>query len=116
MLSRSFVVIAAQLVFAAFAIAFAPAAEAAYITFVAANGNDSNPCTDDRCDGAGGCAHTDNTMTCDDGNACTRGDRCAQPALAILRARHLGRWKRDRFRRLSSEARVGWPYPPRFRG
>jgi hypothetical protein len=46
MLSRSFVVIAALLVFAAFAsLAFAPAAEAAYISFVAANGNDANPCT-----------------------------------------------------------------------
>ena len=47
MLIRSFAAAtAARLAFAAFAIfAFSAAAEAANITFVAANGNDANPCT-----------------------------------------------------------------------
>src|SRR5688572_11662201 len=37
--------------------------------------DDANPCTDDRCDpGAGGCTHTPNAATCDDGDACTTGD------------------------------------------
>jgi predicted aspartyl protease len=33
-----------------------------------------------------------------------------------FRARYLGGWKCERFRRLSSEGRVGSPFPPRFRG
>ena len=40
---------------------------------------DTNGCTDDACtDGA--CVHTNNTATCDDGNACTSGDVCAAGA------------------------------------
>ncbi len=32
---------------------------------------DTNPCTDDACDGAGNCVATDNTLPCDDGLVCT---------------------------------------------
>src|SRR5207249_1554054 len=35
-----------------------------------------NPCTDDTCVN-GTCQHTNNTASCDDGNACTYGDTCA---------------------------------------
>ena len=38
--------------------------------------NDNNPCTDDSCDPATGCVHTDNTSPCNDGNACTTNDTC----------------------------------------
>ncbi|HEX4824763.1 MAG TPA: hypothetical protein VFV19_10635 [Candidatus Polarisedimenticolaceae bacterium] len=38
--------------------------------------NDSNPCTDDSCNPATGCVYTNNTASCDDGNACTTGDTC----------------------------------------
>jgi hypothetical protein len=37
---------------------------------------DANPCTDDACVG-GHCQNTANTASCDDGNACTSGDTCA---------------------------------------
>jgi hypothetical protein len=40
--------------------------------------DDQNPCTDDACDPAKGCTHTDNTAPCDDGDACTTADVCAQ--------------------------------------
>ncbi|MCB9531156.1 MAG: hypothetical protein H6700_05265 [Myxococcales bacterium] len=41
--------------------------------------DDDNPCTDDTCDPAGGCVHTPLTeVACDDGNACTVGDICAE--------------------------------------
>jgi cysteine-rich repeat protein len=43
---------------------------------------DGNPCTDDVCDGAGGCAHPENTQACDDGDLCTVGDACAGGACA----------------------------------
>ena len=46
------------------------------------NCDDGNPCTDDSCDPAGGCAHTPNANPCDDGNACTTGDVCAAGACA----------------------------------
>jgi hypothetical protein len=39
--------------------------------------DDSNPCTDDVCDGFGGCKFTDNAAQCDDGDPCTVGDICA---------------------------------------
>ena len=39
--------------------------------------DDSNPCTDDACDIATGCTHTDNSNACSDGNECTGGDVCA---------------------------------------
>jgi hypothetical protein len=39
--------------------------------------NDANPCTDDSCSPAVGCTHQLNTAPCDDGNACTSGDKCA---------------------------------------
>src|SRR5207249_12308147 len=32
--------------------------------------DDGNPCTDDHCNGAGTCVHTDNTAPCDDGLFC----------------------------------------------
>ncbi len=37
---------------------------------------DGNPCTDDVCDAAGACGHPNNTLPCDDGNACSAGDAC----------------------------------------
>jgi subtilisin-like proprotein convertase family protein len=43
----------------------------------APNCGDNNPCTDDSCNPATGCAHTNNTAACSDGNACTAGDVCA---------------------------------------
>ena len=39
--------------------------------------NDGNPCTDDSCNPASGCQHTNNISTCSDGNACTTGDGCS---------------------------------------
>ncbi len=39
---------------------------------------DGNQCTDDACDAAGGCVYTPlNNVPCDDGDACTMGDFCA---------------------------------------
>ena len=38
--------------------------------------DDGNVCTDDRCDGAGGCG-VNNTDLCDDNDACTENDVCA---------------------------------------
>ena len=38
--------------------------------------DDGNECTDDECDGAGVCAHLDNTGLCDDGLYCTQIDEC----------------------------------------
>jgi hypothetical protein len=37
---------------------------------------DGDVCTDDICDPAMGCSHTNNTAPCDDGNACTTRERC----------------------------------------
>jgi MYXO-CTERM domain-containing protein len=39
--------------------------------------SDGNPCTTDTCEG-GACQHEYNTALCDDGSACTTGDRCSQ--------------------------------------
>jgi hypothetical protein len=39
--------------------------------------DDNNPCTDDFCTPPTGCVHPHNTAPCDDGNACTTGDQCA---------------------------------------
>ncbi len=39
--------------------------------------DDGNPCTNEQCNGAGTCAHPDNTDNCDDGDACTTGDACS---------------------------------------
>jgi hypothetical protein len=38
---------------------------------------DNNPCTDDACNGAGVCVHTNNTAPCDDDLFCTGADTCA---------------------------------------
>jgi hypothetical protein len=38
---------------------------------------DNNPCTDDACNGAGVCAHMNNTAPCDDDLFCTGADTCA---------------------------------------
>ena len=38
---------------------------------------DTNVCTDDVCDGAGACAHPNNTASCDDGLFCNGADTCA---------------------------------------
>jgi len=38
--------------------------------------DDGNPCTDDVCDGLGGCAAQDNAAPCDDGDPCTVKDQC----------------------------------------
>jgi len=42
------------------------------------NCNDSNPCTDDTCDGVEGCVFESNLEPCDDGDPCTIGDSCSQ--------------------------------------
>jgi cysteine-rich repeat protein len=47
---------------------------------VQANCNDGNPCTDDSCQADSGCAHTPNSLPCQDGDACTVGDKCANAA------------------------------------
>src|SRR5262249_41276812 len=39
-----------------------------------------NVCTNDACNGIAGCVHTNNTLPCDDGNACTYSDGCAAGA------------------------------------
>jgi hypothetical protein len=49
-----------------------------------ANCNDGNPCTDDTCEPAQGCVHTDNSDPCNDGDACTTGDTCTAGACAPL--------------------------------
>ena len=38
--------------------------------------DDSSPCTDDSCDGLGGCQYVDNQADCDDGDPCTVADEC----------------------------------------
>jgi hypothetical protein len=38
--------------------------------------DDDNPCTDDLCDGFGGCTSEHNTADCDDGDPCTVKDTC----------------------------------------
>ncbi len=38
--------------------------------------DDENPCTTDICDAKTGCVFTNNTNSCDDGDACTTGDFC----------------------------------------
>ncbi len=43
---------------------------------VDANCDDTNPCTDDTCDPATGCVHTNNSIACDDGDECTGDDVC----------------------------------------
>ncbi|MBI5610859.1 MAG: hypothetical protein HY902_18415 [Deltaproteobacteria bacterium] len=40
----------------------------------------SNPCTDDLCDGLQGCVALHNALPCSDGDACTGGDSCVQAA------------------------------------
>ncbi len=40
--------------------------------------DDQNPCTDDWCNPAGGCAHGNSTEKCDDGDPCTLADQCAE--------------------------------------
>ena len=42
--------------------------------------DDGNPCTDDACDGKGGCAAEFNNADCEDGDPCTVGDECSQGA------------------------------------
>ena len=39
--------------------------------------DDGNPCTDDMCDGLGGCAVEFNTAVCDDADPCTVNDTCS---------------------------------------
>ena len=39
--------------------------------------DDTDPCTDDSCDGLGGCSHSFNEADCDDDDPCTVADRCA---------------------------------------
>jgi len=46
------------------------------------NCTDGNPCTDDSCDPAVGCAYADNNALCEDGDVCTVGDACAGGACA----------------------------------
>ncbi len=42
--------------------------------------DDDNPCTDDACDGTGGCLFQNNAVACDDGDPCSVGDTCSQGA------------------------------------
>ena len=44
--------------------------------------DDSNPCTDDSCDGLGGCNFEHNQADCDDGDPCTVADECNGGACA----------------------------------
>jgi hypothetical protein len=44
--------------------------------------DDGNPCTDDLCDGQGGCTAKFNSAPCDDGDPCTVADSCAQGTCA----------------------------------
>ena len=44
--------------------------------------DDGNPCTDDSCDGLGGCVFTENTAECDDNDPCTVADQCKAGACA----------------------------------
>jgi hypothetical protein len=44
---------------------------------------DNNPCTDDACNGAGVCLHTNNTAPCDDDLFCTGSDTCAGGACTV---------------------------------
>ncbi len=44
--------------------------------------DDDNPCTDDACDGLGGCASLPNTASCDDGDPCTVTDTCSDEECA----------------------------------
>ena len=44
--------------------------------------DDSNPCTDDSCDGMEGCTFVLNSASCDDGDPCTIGDQCLDAACA----------------------------------
>jgi hypothetical protein len=53
-------------------------AEGACLAGVALNCNDGNPCTDDSCDSATGCSHTNNTVACEDGDFCTTNDSCQE--------------------------------------
>jgi hypothetical protein len=39
--------------------------------------DDDNECTDDSCDGSGGCLFENNSASCDDGDACTVADQCS---------------------------------------
>jgi len=52
-----------------------------------ANCNDDNPCTNDICNSPGtpasSCSHVNNNAACDDGNACTGPDVCAEPASCV---------------------------------
>jgi len=38
---------------------------------------DNNPCTDDTCNPKKGCVNAANTASCDDGDPCTKNDKCA---------------------------------------
>ncbi len=42
--------------------------------------DDDNPCTDDVCDGLGGCEFITNAADCDDGDPCTVADQCEDTA------------------------------------
>jgi cysteine-rich repeat protein len=50
--------------------------------------DDGNPCSDDGCDAKLGCTHLANAGPCNDGSACTLGDKCAsfacQPGVPVV--------------------------------
>src|SRR6185503_16336063 len=52
------------------------AADNCFNSTATACATDSNVCTDDFCNGAGACAHTNNTAPCDDGLFCNGADTC----------------------------------------
>ncbi|MFH1533223.1 MAG: hypothetical protein ABIK09_21060 [Pseudomonadota bacterium] len=44
--------------------------------------DDGNPCTDDQCDGLGGCVFLANDVACNDGDSCTVADQCDEAVCA----------------------------------
>ncbi len=50
--------------------------------------DDKNPCTNDSCDPASGCQFLANSLTCNDGDACTLDDHCAAGACAPGQAKN----------------------------
>ena len=47
--------------------------------------NDGNPCTDDVCDGEGGCGAVANTDPCDDGLFCNGAESCSATQTTTVR-------------------------------
>jgi formylglycine-generating enzyme required for sulfatase activity len=52
-------------------------AKAACVSGKLVSCDDKNPCTDDKCNNASGCAHLANSASCDDGDKCTASAACS---------------------------------------